>query len=274
MSSSGGLQEPFLDSVRSDLHIHTHASDGAQDCTPASIARVAEGLGLREIGFTDHAYTCGGSALGASHEDGRYAEADFEVCAEIRDMDAALDLYVSWEVDFFDGGEYSFDPERHLGDLDYVLLGHHFYSHMQGEPPQALADYFVRIYMAMAQEPYAHIIAHPFYVARPPERHGAVLSRIGDAQFLEVFAAIRENGKAAEITAYQFSADYRDVEQSKRMYALAREAGVKFTLDSDAHTLAEVGDGMRSIHVLRELGFTNSDFVDYAALIGLKTPPS
>ena len=28
---------------------------------------------------------------------------------------------------------------------------------------------------------------------------------------------------------------------------------------------------MRSIHVLRELGFANSDFVDFAALIDLKT---
>jgi len=274
MSTSTDLQEPFLDSVRSDLHIHTRASDGAGNCTPAGIAKVAEGLGLKEIGFTDHAYTCGSGALGATHEDGRYAAAYFEVCAEIREMDSPLDVHVSWEVDYFDGGEYSFDPDQHLGSLDYVLLGHHYFSHMRGKSPQALADYFVRIYMEMAQEPYAHIVAHPFYVPPPPQNHGAVLSRISDAQFLQVFDAIRDNGKAAEITAYQFSADYRDVEQAKRMYGLARQTGVKFTLDSDAHTLAEVGDGLRSIHVLRELGFRNSDFVDVAGLLDLKRQAS
>ena len=149
-------------------------------------------------------------------------------------MDSPLDLYVSWEVDYFDGGTYSFDPREHLDGLDYVLLGYHYYDHVKGESPQALADHFVRINMEMAQEPYADIIAHPFYVHRPPENHGAVLRRISDAQFVEVFEAMRENGKAAEITAYQFSADYRDVEQSKRMYAIAKQTGVKFTLDSDA----------------------------------------
>ena len=274
MNSTEGMQEPFLASLRSDFHLHTRASDGAEDCTPAKIARVAEGLGFRELGFTDHAFVCGGNARGSTAEEGRYVEAYFEVCAEIREVDSPLDLYVSWEVDYFDGGRYSFDPDEHLEDLDYVLLAHHAYAHMQGASPQALADYFVRIYMEMAREPYANIIAHPFYVARPPENHGAVLSRISEAQFAEVFHAIRENGKAAEITSYQFSADYRDVEQSKRMYAVAKETGVKFVLDSDAHTLAEVGDGMRCIHVLRELGFTNSDFVDFAGLIGLKVPRS
>jgi histidinol phosphatase-like PHP family hydrolase len=86
-----------------------------------------------------------------------------------------------------------------------------------------------------------------------------------------VFHAMRENGKAAEITAYQFSADYRDVEQARRMYSVARETGVKFVLDSDAHSLTEVGDGLRCIHVLRELGFVDGDFVDFAELLGLKS---
>lgn len=262
--------ETFLASHRSDLHIHTCASDAAEDCTPANIVAVAQGLGLRELGFTDHAYACGANAPGASHANGLYLQAYFSTCEQIRQIDSPLDLYVSWEVDYFDGATYSFDPDRHLDALDYVLLGHHACGHVKGDSPAAQADYFVRIYMEMAQEPYANIIAHPFYVPRPPESHGAVLSRISDAQFREVFHAIRENGKATEITAYQFSADYRDVEQSRRMYSAARETGVKFVLDSDAHSLTEVGDGLRCIHVLRELGFTDDDFVDYAGLLGLR----
>jgi histidinol phosphatase-like PHP family hydrolase len=179
-----------------------------------------------------------------------------------------LALYVSWEVDYFDGGTYSFDPQTHLDGLDYVLLGYHYYDHVKGASPRALADHFVRIYMEMAQEPYADIIAHPFYVRPPPENHGAVLRQISDAQFVQVFEAMRDNGKAAEITAYQFSADLRDVEQSKRMYALARGTGVKFTLDSDAHSLDQVGGGLRCIHVLRELGFCDDDFVDFEGVKG------
>ena len=263
--------EVFLASHRSDFHIHTCASDGAEDCTPANIVAVARGLGLRELGFTDHAYACGANAPGASHADGLYLQDYFAACQQVREIDSPLALYVSWEVDYFDGGAYSFDPDTHLVDLDYVLLAHHAYGHVQGASPAALADYFVRISMEMAQEPYANIIAHPFYVARPAENHGAVLSRISNARFREVFHAMRENGKAAEITAYQFSADYRDVEQARRMYSVARETGVKFVLDSDAHSLTEVGDGLRCIHVLRELGFVDGDFVDFAGLLGLKS---
>ena len=259
-----------LESMRSDFHIHTRASDGAENCTPASIAEVAEGLGLKELGFTDHAYACGEGALGYPHKNGRYLEEYLRVCREIRETDSPLSLYVSWEVDYFDGGSYSFDPDEHLEDLDYVLLAYHYYGHIQGESPEALADHFVRIYMEMAQESYANIIAHPFYVDPPPERHGEVLRQISDAQFEETFGAMKEAGKAAEVTGYQFSANLRDVEQSKRMYTVAKRTGVKFTLNSDAHTLADVGGGLRAVHVLRELGFTEDDFVDYAGLMALK----
>jgi histidinol phosphatase-like PHP family hydrolase len=263
--------DTLIASRRSDFHLHTCASDAAAECTPANIVAVARGLGMTQLGFTDHAYACGANAPGASHTDGKYLQDYLRVCDQIRSIDSPLELYVSWEVDYFDGGFYSFDPDSHLDDLDYVLLAHHAWRHMQGRSPEELAAYLLRIYLEMAQEPYAHIIAHPFYVPRPPENHGAVLSRITDAQFREIFQAMRENGKAAEITTYQFSADYRDVEQARRMYSAARETGVKFVLDSDAHSLAEVGDGLRCVHVLRSLGFTDRDFVDYAGLLALKT---
>ena len=257
-----------LGSIRSDFHIHTYASDGAKNCTPATIVKVAEGLGLKEIGFTDHAFASSGK--GCPYEKGRWVDSYFKVCNEIRGINSSLSLYVSWEVDYFDGATYSFDPNKHLESLDYVLLGFHFYEHVKGRSLQVLADYLIRIYREMAREPYANVIAHPFYVGGSPENHGAILALISDTQFAEVFHAIKANGKAAEVTTYQFSADYRNVEQSKRMYAAAKETGVKFVLNSDAHTLAEVGDGLRSYHVLCELGFTDGDFVDFAGLMALK----
>jgi histidinol phosphatase-like PHP family hydrolase len=259
----------LLQAGRSDFHIHTYVSDGVEYCTPENIARVAENLGLREVGLTDHVMACGEGAKGHDHENcdtGPY----FELCEKIRDVTSPVRLYVSWEVDYFDGGRYSFDPGKHLDDLDYVLLGHHYFRHMIDEKPQVIADYLVRIYMEMAREPYANIIAHPFYVPPPPERHGAILSRITDEQFSEFFQALEENGKAAEITAYQFSANLRDVAQSLRMYSVARKTGVKFTLDSDAHRLDTIGTGLRCVYRLADLGFTDDDFVDYEGLISLK----
>ena len=261
----------FLNSQKSDFHIHTIASDGNEECTPNNIVKVAEGLGFQEIGFADHAHVCGEGVKGNPCKNGDFVEAYFNICKEIRQIQTPLNLYVSWEVDYFDGGSYSFDPDKHFGSLDYVLLAHHYYEHMQGESAQILANYMFRIYMEMAIEPYANIIAHPFYVFRPPDPgiHGAILSKISNSQFLEVFHAMKENGKAAEVSSYQFSANARDVEQTKRMYGIAKESGVKFTLNSDAHTLAEIGNGYRCIHILYELGFLDSDFVNYSELMRL-----
>ncbi len=262
----------LLQAGRRDFHVHTSISpDGHKDSTLENIIKAAEALGMEEIGLTDHVYACCEGALGfkpwGEHRDPAVHR---QLCAKIRAARSRVRLYASWEVDYFDGGRYSFDPARDLPMLDYVLLGHHFVAHVEDKPPAFLADYLARITMEMACEPYANIIAHPFYFPPPAQRHGAILSCLGDQQILEVFQAIRENGKAAEITSYQFNVTLRDVEQMKRVYALARTTGVKFTLDSDAHSISDLPGGLGCLDILAELGFTDDDFVDYQGLKNLK----
>jgi histidinol phosphatase-like PHP family hydrolase len=255
----------------SDFHVHTHLSpDAGKDCTVENLAAVAAGLGLREIGLTDHV-----ESDAERRPDQAWQCTDLEAfasrCRSIRQGDWPLRVLSGWEVDYYDGGQYSFDPQQHLPLLDYVLLGHHAFRHMEAEPPAAIARYLHRITLEMAVEPHAHVIAHPFYFAPPPPRHAQILANLSDLQVAEVFHAMREHGKAAEITAYQFSADLRSVEQMKRVYGLARQTGVRFTLDSDAHRLWDVAEGLRCRFVLEELGFTDADFADYAGLLGLRT---
>ena len=262
----------LLQAGRRDFHIHTNISpDGSKDSTLENIVKAAEALGMEEIGLTDHVNAYCEGALGfKSWGEFRDPGAHRQLCETIRAVKSRVRLYASWEVDYFDGGRYSFDPLRHLPMLDYVLLGHHYISHVENESPAFLADYLMRITMEMACEPYANIIAHPFYFPPPAQRHGAILSCLSDEHILEVFQSIKENGKAAEITPFQFNVESRDVEQMKRVYALARTTGVKFTLDSDAHAISDMLGGLRCLYVLAELGFTDDDFVDYQELIKLK----
>ncbi len=260
----------LLQAGRSDFHVHTCASDAKPDCTVERIVQVAEGLRMREIGITDHLVVCNAGALGPGG-----AAGDIGVLLRTREAIRALRagplrVYTGWEVDYFDGGLYSFDPDRHLELLDYVLLAHHSMGHRRNDPPAAMARYLLDITLAMAQEPHANLIAHPFYVPPPPERHGDILRHITDAQFAEVFSAMQERGKAAEITSFQFNADLRAVDQMARMYGVARTTGVKFTLDSDAHSLWELGSSLRCSYVLASLGFTDGDFVDYRGMMGLR----
>lgn len=132
------------------------------------------------------------------------------------------------------------------------------------------ARYLHRITMEMAREPFANIIAHPFYFPGSVEEHHKILSLLSDEQLIEPFIAMKEHGKAAEITSFQFQADLRSLPRMKHIYALARETGVKFVLNSDAHRLDELGGGYRCICILNELGFTDEDFVDYKGLLELK----
>lgn len=262
----------LLQAGRSDFHVHSTVSgDTARDATLENIIAVARGLGMREIGITDHVLARGDekNSLPARPDDEASHRA---LCRAIRATRSPVKVYASWEVDYFDGGtfggRYSFDPERHLRELDYVLLAHHAMNHVIDGSIEFLGRYLVRIMMEMAREPYANIIAHPFYARA--DKHGAILASISDGAISEVFHAIRENGKAAEITSYQFNADLRDVDQMRRVYSVARSTGVKFTLDSDAHSLWDMAEGLRCSYVLAELGFTDDDFVDYDGLIGLK----
>ncbi len=264
------MRASLLQAGRSDFHVHTASSpDAARDCTLENVAAVAAGLGLREIGVADHVQANGEREPGQSWQC-TDLEAFAARCRRVREEPWPVRLLSGWEVDYYASGQYSFHPDEHLPLLDYVLLGHHSFGAMAAESPARIAAYLLRITMAMAVEPYADIVAHPFYFVPPAARHGQVLACLADAQLAEVFAAMREHGKAAEITAYQFSADLRGVEQMKRVYSVARQAGVKFTLDSDAHRLWDVGDGLRCLYVLQELGFADEDFVDYAGLRRLR----
>ncbi|MBT3273269.1 MAG: PHP domain-containing protein [Spirochaetales bacterium] len=260
----------LLDTVRSDFHIHTKASFDTPDlCTVENIATIAHGLGIREIGLTDHVHVCSEGALGFDQKNtGR--EAHHELRDSINNTQWDLKVLFSWEADYFDGGRYSFDKEADPQNLDYLLLGHHFAWHMVSATDPEKARYIGRITMEMAKEPYANIIAHPFYYPGDVDQHRRIMSLLGDNELREIFTAMKESGKAAEITAYQFHANSRSLEFMKKMYSIAREAGVKFTLDSDAHNLGEMGSGYRCLHVLKELGFESSDFVDYAGLMALK----
>ena len=56
----------------------------------------------------------------------------------------------------------------------------------------------------------------------------------------------------------------------ENLAAVARQAGVKFTLDSDAHRPWDVAEGLRCLHVSAERGFTGEDFVDFDGLRALR----
>jgi histidinol phosphatase-like PHP family hydrolase len=260
----------LLEAGRSDFHVHTSLSpDAGRDCSLENLTAVAAGLGLRELGLTDHVQANGEREPGQSWQCTDLA-AFAGRCRRIRGEAWPLRLLSGWEVDYYDGGRYSFVPDEHLELLDYVLLAHHDFRHIAADTPAAICRYLSRITMAMAVEPHADIIAHPFYFAPPAERHGRILALLSDQELAEVFLAAKENGKAAEITPYQFSADLRGVDQMKRVYAVAKQTGVKFTLDSDAHRLWDVAEGLRCLHVLTELGFTGEDFVDFEGLRALR----
>lgn len=152
---TGDRVAPLLQAGRSDFRVHSNvSSDTARNATLENLIAVARGLGMREIGITDHVLALG------DEKNGLPARPDDEaahraLCRAIRETRSPVKVYASWEVDYFDGetygGRYSFDPEKHPPSLDHVLLAHHAMNHVIDEPIGFLGRYMVRIMMEMAR---------------------------------------------------------------------------------------------------------------------------
>jgi PHP domain. len=202
-----------LSDLRGDLHVHTTASDGT--ATLAEMAEAARALGYRYLAICDHSQSLT-IARGLTPERLR------EHVAAIRRLDQWEDfrLLAGAEVDILRDGSLDY-PDELLAELDVVVASLH--SHL-GLPAEEQTE---RLLRAIAN-PHVDIIGHPF---------GRVIARREPAalDFERVLEACARTGTALEISASPSRLDLSDVHAR-----LAREAGVKLVINTDAHSVREL----------------------------------
>lgn len=100
-------------------------------------------------------------------------------------------------------------------------------------------------------------IAHPFQPVGDGDLRHLMLKRIPDETFIRLFRMTAEKGVGLEINSSCYEPEML------RILKLAREAGCRFTLGSDTHSIESMAGIFRTEPTIEALGLTEDDFMDF-----------
>src|SRR5256712_2285716 len=200
--------------IRGDLKMHTDATDGGDSLE--AMVRACRDRGYAYMAITDHTKTlrvAGGMDGAGFRRQGRAIE-------EIRRRDPGLAVFKSAEVDILPDGRLDLD-EQALGALDIVMVAVHSKFDMTEEAMtervlRALRNRRVRIFAPPRGRLLGRREPYPIDMAR-------------------IARAAADTGVLLEIDAQPERLDLDDVHTK-----MAKEAGARFVIDTDAHRVADL----------------------------------
>ena len=195
--------------VRGDLHVHTNYSDGKG--TIESMAEAAISLGYEYLVFCDHSQSL---RVANGLSPARLKE-KLEAVRQADEKYGEIRLLCGSEVDILKDGALDYEDDL-LAELDFVVGSVHT-SFGVGE--EAMTGRIVR---AM-NNPYVRVIGHPT---------GRILER-RDPYEVDVSRLIRE--AAATNTVLELNSYPDRLDLAAPYVREAMEAGVKISIDTDAH---------------------------------------
>ncbi len=233
-----------LKDIRGDLHSHTVASDG--QATIEQMAQGAKNLGYEFLAITDHSKT-------QAIANGLSAERLIQHVKEIRrvsDQLKGITLLAGCEVDILADGRLDFE-DAILAELDFVVASPHVAL------KQDAAKATDRLLRAIENR-YVNVIGHP--------TGRIIFGREGlPLNFARIFKAAADSGTALEINAAFPRLDLND---SNAHGALA--AGVKLSINTDAHGVEGFGEMQFGIYVAQRAWATAGDVINCMKLAQLK----
>lgn len=229
-----------LADLRGFLHCHTTYSDGHESVH--GIAEAAERAGAEYLGISDHSMTAT-YARGVSEGDLKLQHKEID---RWNSGGKRLRILKGAEVDILPDGTLDY-PERVLERLDFVIASIHTHFAM-GE-----AEMTARVVRAI-RNPYVSILAHPT---------GRLLfQRDGfRLRFQEIFEAA-----AAEKVVVEVNSNPRRLELDWRELRPAKDRGVKFAVNPDAHSAKEFLNLRYGIGAARKGWLTKADVINTLSL--------
>ncbi|MBI2040711.1 MAG: DNA polymerase/3'-5' exonuclease PolX [DPANN group archaeon] len=202
-----------LNDIRGDLHTHTQQSDGTN--TIEQMAQAAQNLGYEYVCVSDHSKT-----TAIAH--GLDIEQVNKQILEIKKLQNKFKIKIltGSEVDILGSGELDF-PDDVLKKLDIVIGSVHSGFKSPGEKMT------VRIAAAL-QNKYLTILGHPT---------GRLVNKRNpyEVDLKKIFDVAAQNKKIVEISAHPSRLDLKD-----EHILLARQYGLKFAINSDAHSTEQL----------------------------------
>ncbi len=245
-----------------DYHMHTPLCGHAVG-EPKEYADRALALGLKEIGFSDHApfvvknlpgITMKNDELPVYHQMIETVRAQFK---------GRLDIRVGIEADFIPGYE---ERTKNIIDgypYDYVLGSVHFIKNWGFDNPEERRDWaehnvntvyrdYYDLLRRCARTGFYDIIAHPDLVKKFGHRPSADLT--GDLE--ETAKVFKETGMAIEINTSGLRKEVKEIYPSLWNLEIYAKAGVPLTFGSDAHDPQEVGrDFDKAVALAKQAGY-------------------
>jgi len=222
--------------VKFDFHTHTRYSDGA--CSHAEIAEAAEARGLQAIAFTDHGPEL---SVGVQREKMSQMLQDIKIARE----DADIPLLASIEANVMNGYGILDVEGDFIKKLDFLSIGIHDIEKVDfGDNAH---EYLLRATKAIERQ-RVDVFLHPFYF------NVDLLPRLSKKE-IEDFVDLA----AARNVAMEINAKYKV--PGDEFIKLCLKKGVKFSIGSDAHRLAEVGRIDWALSTLKRVGAKREDLV-------------
>jgi DNA polymerase (family 10) len=198
--------------LRGDLHTHTDLTDGVASLEEMTAA--ARRRGYEYYAVTDHAPDL---VMQRMTDEKMLAQRD-----RVRALDAGLELLHGTELNIGPDGSVDWGADF-LAGFDICVASVH--SHFE----QSRAE-MTRRFITACENPHVNVIGHP--TARRMGKRPPV-----DVDFGALFRACARTGTALEINASPQRLDL----PSDHIRA-ARDAGVRFAIDSDAHSVSDLGN--------------------------------
>ena len=227
--------------LRGTFHNHTNASDGRN--TLEEMAAAARELGLEYLGIADHSK----SSFQAHGLDEKQLFSQVQRIRELNKLESTgFHLFCGVECDILKDGQLDF-PDEVLSRFDYVVASVHA-SFTQPEKEMTR-----RIIRAI-ENPYVTMLGHPtgrLLLEREPYQ----------VDLLEVIKAAARTG-----TIIELNANPRRLELDWRFWKVAKEQGVKCSINPDAHSILGLHDLWFGVQAARKGWLTRSDVINCLSL--------
>jgi histidinol-phosphatase (PHP family) len=252
----------------SDYHLHTplcHHATGA----PGEYVAVARARGLEEVGFSDHSPMPGPEPF----DDWRMSRAELPryvaMVLEAREQAAPFPVRLGLECDFIAGQEAWIEELAGMAPWDYLIGSVHYLApgwdvdnprwvgrfNASGTAVEEIWTLYWDAYARCISSGLFDFVAHPDLVKKFGHRPPGDLRRY----YEPAIAAAAAGNVAMEISTAGLRKPVGELYPSAEFLRMAREAGVRIVINSDAHAPEEVGqDFDHALAAAKAAGYTHS----------------
>ncbi len=230
--------------IKGDLHLHSNfpivsPSHGPGADSIEEMVNKAIELGYDYVGISDHPPGHGTVSKDKIIE---WVQKRTKFIQDLSKDTKSIRVLNGLEIDILPDGSLSV-PDEGLALLDYCIAGIHS-GHRGGH------DVITKRIISALENPYVDIISHP--------TNRLLNGRdSSDANWEEIFKLVAKNNKLMEINSYPNRLDLRD-----DLVRQAKESGVKFVIDTDAHELGQMNNMPYGVSVARRGWAEKKDIVN------------